>query len=110
MSEFYGEVQGHRGRATRCGSKASGIETEASTWRNIITVRQYSSEHTASEHQASISLSDKHGASVLYTAFDADTVVTHSSDPKVQEAMSKVRDAFDTLDIAAAAAAAKVSA
>jgi hypothetical protein len=32
MAHFYGTVQGHRGEASRLGSKASGISATASGW------------------------------------------------------------------------------
>ena len=32
MAYFYGTVQGHRGEATRTGTKASGIEASANSW------------------------------------------------------------------------------
>lgn len=37
MSHFYSRIQGHRGEATRCGTKSSGIRAEATGW-NIGTV------------------------------------------------------------------------
>ena len=39
MSHFYGTLQGNRGQATRCGSKASGIETVAASWQGCVRVR-----------------------------------------------------------------------
>jgi hypothetical protein len=36
MSHFYGTVQGHRGEATRAGSKDSGIETYAASWHGAV--------------------------------------------------------------------------
>jgi len=32
MSEFYGRLQGHRGEATRCGSKSVGIYSSCNSW------------------------------------------------------------------------------
>jgi len=32
MSHFYGTVQGHRGEATRCGAKSSGLTSTANGW------------------------------------------------------------------------------
>lgn len=32
MSHFYSRIQGHRGEATRCGTKTSGIQAEATGW------------------------------------------------------------------------------
>lgn len=107
MAEFYSEIQGNRGEATRMGTKNSGVRGELSTWTQIITVRQYSSDYTESGHQASINLGGKYGGSALYVAFDADTVYQQSDDPQVQEILSKIRDQFDALDLAAKAAATK---
>jgi hypothetical protein len=38
MSHFYGTLQGARGEATRCGTKASGITTHAAGWQGAIRV------------------------------------------------------------------------
>ncbi len=32
MSRFYADIQGNRGRATRCGSKGSGISGHIRGW------------------------------------------------------------------------------
>ena len=32
MAHFYGTVQGHRGEATRTGSKSSGMRATANSW------------------------------------------------------------------------------
>lgn len=39
MSHFYGETQGNRGEATRCGHKNSGIRSRAASWNVGCTVR-----------------------------------------------------------------------
>lgn len=39
MCEFYGTLNGSRGKATRCGTKQSGIETIAASWRGAVKVR-----------------------------------------------------------------------
>lgn len=41
MAHFYGTVQGNRGRASRTGSKASGIETWAAAWHGAIHTECY---------------------------------------------------------------------
>jgi hypothetical protein len=41
MSHFYGTLQGNRGQATRCGSKASGVSTYAAGWRGAIHVETF---------------------------------------------------------------------
>jgi hypothetical protein len=38
MSHFYGSLQGSRGPATRCGSRASGIRASARSWTGSVTV------------------------------------------------------------------------
>ncbi len=38
MSHFYGTLQGSRGTATRCGTKNSGLQTNAAGWRGAIQV------------------------------------------------------------------------
>ncbi|MHB8098117.1 MAG: hypothetical protein ACYDD5_00830 [Sulfuricurvum sp.] len=32
MSHYYSRIQGHRGEATRCGTKSSGITATATGW------------------------------------------------------------------------------
>ena len=32
MSHFYSQIKGHRGEATRCGTKSSGIRANATGW------------------------------------------------------------------------------
>jgi len=41
MSHFYGTLQGNRGEATRCGTKKSGIETYAASWKGAIRCHTY---------------------------------------------------------------------
>jgi hypothetical protein len=36
MSHFYGTLQGSRGEATRCGTKNSGMEAIAASWKGAI--------------------------------------------------------------------------
>lgn len=46
MSHFYSRIQGNRGEATRCGSKASGITAWAQSWtaRATTYMRHYNGE------------------------------------------------------------------
>lgn len=74
MSEFYGILQGSRGEATRCGSKASGIEATAETWGSVIRAEQHTSSTAASGHEATVSVSGKYGGAALVLRFDADTL------------------------------------
>lgn len=41
MSHFYGTLQGNRGEATRCGSKASGIVAHAASWQGAVRAYVY---------------------------------------------------------------------
>ena len=41
MSHFYGTLEGNRGEATRCGTKSSGLITEAAGWQGAIRVTVY---------------------------------------------------------------------
>lgn len=41
MSHFYGTLQGQRGEATRCGSRSSGLVTNAASWNGAIQVELY---------------------------------------------------------------------
>jgi len=38
MAEYYGTVQGHRGIASRCGSKNSGIRAMVKSWTNTADI------------------------------------------------------------------------
>ena len=39
MSHFYGQLNGQRGAATRCGSKKSGLSTVAASYSGAVSVR-----------------------------------------------------------------------
>lgn len=49
MSHFYGTLKGNRGEATRCGTKGSGIDTYAASWRGTIHVRVFYNEKTGKD-------------------------------------------------------------
>jgi hypothetical protein len=38
MAHFYGTLVGQAGKATRRGSKSSGLITEAASWNGVVTV------------------------------------------------------------------------
>lgn len=38
MSHFYAIIQGSRGRATRCGTRQSGMVTQAASWSGSVRV------------------------------------------------------------------------
>jgi hypothetical protein len=44
MSHFYGTLQGNKGEATRCGSKSSGVDAVAASWRGCGTAFTYFNE------------------------------------------------------------------
>lgn len=46
MSHFYGTLNGARGEATRCGSKASGLVTYAASWDGAVSVNLTYDERT----------------------------------------------------------------
>ena len=41
MSHFYGVVEGSRGKATRCGTKSSGIKVQAAGWHGAVEVQVF---------------------------------------------------------------------
>lgn len=41
MSHFYGTLNGNRGGASRCGSKASGLSAIAASWAGAVKVYVY---------------------------------------------------------------------
>lgn len=41
MSHFYGTLQGSRGQATRCGTRASGVTTVAASWAGAVECEVY---------------------------------------------------------------------
>jgi len=46
MSHFYGTLQGQAGRATRCGSKRSGLTTYAAGWGGAVRVHVFQDSDT----------------------------------------------------------------
>jgi hypothetical protein len=44
MAHFYGTLQGNRGKATRMGTRKSGIETYAAGWGGAIRVTVFEDE------------------------------------------------------------------
>jgi hypothetical protein len=41
MAHFYGTLNGSRGEATRCGAKASGMETYCASWNGAVRCKAY---------------------------------------------------------------------
>ena len=69
MSHFYGTLQGARGRATRCGTKNSGMTTETASWEGAVRVEVYHDELSDSD-RARVSLIPWRGAGVHADLFD----------------------------------------
>lgn len=61
MSHFYGTLQGSRGRATRCGTKNSELETTAASWEGCVKVRLYHDPETDTD-MAEVWLDRWHGS------------------------------------------------
>ena len=97
MSEFYGRIQGGRGEATRCGSRASGISATVESWTSVLATTMHDMD---GEHRTYIDLHGKHGMSVLYVGFNADLAYTHAQDDRVKDALRKVEEAVKHLDAA----------
>ena len=49
MSHFYGAIQGNRGKATRCGTRGSGIHTVTASWNGAVGVRLWHDEETGQD-------------------------------------------------------------
>ena len=67
MSQFYGTLQGNRGKASRCGSKSSGITTYATSGSGAVRVEVY--EDSTGREMTLVELVKWHGAGsnqVLY--------------------------------------------
>jgi hypothetical protein len=41
MAHFYGTLQGNRGKATRCGTRASGVTTVAASYSGAVRCETY---------------------------------------------------------------------
>lgn len=46
MAHFRGTIQGHRGLASRLGSKASGLSANLASWQGAVSVELYSAQGT----------------------------------------------------------------
>ena len=44
MSHFYGTLKGSRGEASRCGTRNSGLETHAASWKGAIRVAVFTDD------------------------------------------------------------------
>lgn len=61
MSHFYGTLQGGRGRASRCGTKKSGMETICASWKGAIMCRAWHDPATG-EDRVVVTKMPWHGA------------------------------------------------
>ncbi len=50
MSHFYGVLNGSAGQATRCGSKNSGMLTQAASWAGAIECVVYRDQSDGKDH------------------------------------------------------------
>jgi len=67
MSHFYGVLQGSRGRATRCGTRGSGMQTTAASWQGCVTVSLYERD---GRDYARVQLGRWHGAGTDQLIYD----------------------------------------
>ena len=67
MSKYYGTLQGNRGEATRCGSKDSGITTDAAGWGGAVRVCVFDNDGV---DWARVCLTKWHGAGVEKPLYD----------------------------------------
>jgi hypothetical protein len=49
MAHFYGTLQGNRGRATRGGTKNSGLTTQCASWEGAIECDAWHSKETGKD-------------------------------------------------------------
>lgn len=69
MAHFYGTLQGQRGQATRCGSKAGGLTTVAASWQGAVEVTLYLDEETGSD-MARVEFRQWHGQGTSGLIYD----------------------------------------
>ena len=71
MSEFYGQIVGNRGPASRGGSRESGIHVSAQSWDGSVQVDLRRGKHDELMVRLSASDgSDMYGNTVFYGTFD----------------------------------------
>jgi hypothetical protein len=76
MAEFYGTIRGNRGKATRTGSKNSGIITSAETWRRKVVVE------INPDKSCTVKLLTKQG-SLLKVLFSSNNIDTEVPDERI---------------------------
>ncbi len=63
MAHFFAAIQGHRGEASRLGTKRSGLDATAASWQGSVSVRLWHDAKTGRD-MARVSLEPWHGAGV----------------------------------------------
>lgn len=69
MSHFYGTVDGRaKTQATRCGTKNSGITTQAASWTGAVRTRLWHEESTGTD-MCEVSMIPWHGSGVKHVLY-----------------------------------------
>src|SRR3989442_13191521 len=63
MAHFLAAIQGHRGEASRLGTKKSGLDATAASWQGSVSVRLWHDAKTGRD-MARVSLEPWHGSGV----------------------------------------------
>jgi hypothetical protein len=69
MSHFYGIVKGARGKSTRCGTRASGMETHTASWAGAVRVKAYYDKETETD-MVRVELVGWPGCRTLWVLYD----------------------------------------
>jgi hypothetical protein len=67
MAHYYGTLQGHRGEASRLGTKNAGLRTYAASWQGAVEVQLY---HRDGKDYACVQLVPHRGSGVHATLYD----------------------------------------
>lgn len=105
MSHFYGRIQGNRGAATRCGSKANGHDSNIAGWRGQVHVRLWHDDNEQTDkYIVSLAPWQNSGGGTTIIA-EGELDATKSPEPRFS--ITDIRDAIDELsaDYPATAAA-----
>lgn len=63
MAHFRSTIKGHRGEASRLGTKTSGMDATVASWQGAVSVRLWHDEETGQD-MAEVALATHHGAGV----------------------------------------------
>ncbi len=75
MAQFYGTLQGSRGRATRLGTKGSGLDVAARSWEGSISVGlYYDDEAKADRYELRVNEGSNGGGRVIRAGLVRDLV------------------------------------